>query len=379
MTQAILDSHADPVTVPGDPPTRRMLKGLVLAGGKGSRLRPLTATGAKQLVPVANKPVLFYALEQMVSAGITEIGIVIGDTGPQVMAAVGDGSAFGAKVTYLQQDAPRGLAHGVIIARDYLGDSPFCMYLADNFLEQGIEEHVRRFAEGNAAAQILLKRVEDVSALGVAVLNEEGYVTRLVEKPKEKISDLAIVGVYFFGPQIHDITPALLPSGRGELEITDAIQGLLDAALVVDASIIEDEWIDTGKKDDMLEANRVVLGGIARDVRGTVDQDSRIVGDVVIEAGAVISGSTVRGPAIIGAGTRVEQAYVGPFTAIGERCLIRSCEIEHSIVMNDSVIRDIDTRISDSLVGKEVVIERTSLKPVAIRLMLGDHAHVGIS
>lgn len=379
MTQATLDKNAEPGLTPDEPPTRRTLKGLVLAGGKGSRLRPLTATGAKQLVPVANKPVLFYALEQLVSAGITEIGIVIGDTGPQVMAAVGDGSAFGAKVTYLQQDAPRGLAHGVIIARDYLGDSPFCMYLADNFLEQGIEGHVRRFAESNAAAQILLKRVEDVSALGVAVLNGEGQVTKLVEKPKEKISDLAIVGVYFFGPQIHDITPGLQPSGRGELEITDAIQGLLDAGLVVDASIIEDEWIDTGKKDDMLEANRVVLGGISRDVRGTVDQDSSIVGDVVIEAGAVITGSTVRGPAIIGAGTRVEHAYIGPFTAIGERCLIRSCEIEHSIVMNDSVIRDIQTRISDSLVGKEVVIERTSLKPVAIRLMLGDHAHVGIS
>ncbi len=379
MTQATLDKNAEPGLTPSEQPTRRTLKGLVLAGGKGSRLRPLTATGAKQLVPVANKPVLFYALEQLVSAGITEIGIVIGDTGPQVMAAVGDGSAFGAKVTYLQQDAPRGLAHGVIIARDYLGDSPFCMYLADNFLEQGIEGHVRRFAEGDAAAQILLKRVDDVSALGVAVLNDEGHVTRLVEKPKEKISNLAIVGVYFFGPQIHDITPSLQPSGRGELEITDAIQGLLDAGLVVEASIIEDEWIDTGKKDDMLEANRVVLGGISRDVRGTVDPDSSIVGDVVIEAGAVITGSTVRGPAIIGAGTRVEHAYIGPFTAIGERCLIRSCEIEHSIVMNDSVIRDIQTRISDSLVGKEVVIERTSLKPVAIRLMLGDHAHVGIS
>ncbi|MBA2248442.1 MAG: glucose-1-phosphate thymidylyltransferase [Chloroflexia bacterium] len=357
----------------------RLLKGLVLAGGKGSRLRPLTATGAKQLVPVANKPVLFYALDQLVSAGITEIGIVTGDTGDQVRAAVGDGSAFGAQVTYLPQDAPRGLAHAVITARDYLGDDPFCMFLADNFLQQGIDEHARTFAGTSSAARILLKRVDDPSALGVAILNESGQVTKLVEKPKTPISDLAIVGVYFFGPEIHEITPTLKPSGRGELEITDAIQGLIDAGHVVDSSIIGDEWVDTGKKDDMLEANRVVLGTIHRDVKGTVDAGSLIVGDVIVEAGASIVGSTVRGPVIIGAGARVEHAYIGPFTAIGERCTIQGCEIEHSIVMADSIIRDIDSRIFDSLIGKEVVIERTMLKPVAVRFMLGDHAHVGIS
>lgn len=379
MTQAILDKNADPGSAPGEPPTRRTLKGLVLAGGKGSRLRPLTATGAKQLVPVANKPVLFYAIDQLVSAGITEIGIVTGDTAEQVEAALGDGAAFGARITFLKQDAPRGLAHAVMTAQDYLGDSPFCMFLGDNFLEQGIENHAQAFAESTAAGRILLKRVEDVSALGVAILNENGQVVKLVEKPTTKVSDLAIVGVYFFGPEIHSITHTLKPSGRGELEITDAIQGLIDAGYVVESSVIEDEWIDTGKKDDMLEANRVVLGSIAREVRGTVESDSTIVGNVVIEAGAVIKGSTVRGPAIIGAGTRVEHAYIGPFTAIGEQCIIQSCEIEHSIVLNNSIIRDIASRICDSLIGKEVVIERTSLKPVAIRLMLGDHAHVGIS
>lgn len=379
MTQVMLDKNADPALAPHDPPTRRTLKGLVLAGGKGSRLRPLTATGAKQLVPVANRPVLFYAIDQLVSAGITEIGIVTGDTAEQVEAALGDGAAFGAQITYLRQDAPRGLAHAVITARDYLGDSPFCMFLGDNFLERGIENHADAFAESTAAGRILLKKVEDVSALGVAVLNENGEVVKLVEKPTTKISDLAIVGVYFFGPEIHSITPNLKPSGRGELEITDAIQGMIDAGYVVESSVIQDEWIDTGKKDDMLEANRVVLGSIARDIRGTVESDSIIVGNVVIEAGAMIIGSTVRGPAIIGADTRVEHAYIGPFTAIGEHCLIQSCEIEHSIVLNDSVIRDIDSRICDSLIGKEVIIERTSLKPVAIRLMLGDHAQVGIS
>ena len=355
----------------------RTLKGLVLAGGKGSRLRPLTATGAKQLVPVANKPVLYYALEQMVAAGITDIGIITGDTGEQVKEAVGDGSRFGASFTYIPQSAPKGLAHAVITAQDYLGDSSFCMYLGDNFLKQGIVAHTAKFVSGDATAQILLKNVPDPSAFGVAILDEQGRVIRLVEKPKTLISHLAIVGVYFFGPEIHEITPNLQPSARGELEITDTIQGLVDAGYHVDSAIIDDEWIDTGKKDDMLEANRVVLSMIARRIDGTVDAQSSIVGDVVIEAGASVSDSTVRGPAIIGAGAILENAYVGPFTAIGERCILSHCEVEHSIVLSDSIIRNIDARISDSLIGKEVVVEKTNLKPQGVRLMLGDHAHVG--
>ncbi|HEU0164330.1 MAG TPA: glucose-1-phosphate thymidylyltransferase, partial [Thermomicrobiales bacterium] len=357
--------------------TRRSLKGLVLAGGKGSRLRPLTATGAKQLVPVANKPVLFYALEQMVAAGIEEIGIVIGDTGAQVQAATGDGSAFGARFTYIQQDAPRGLAHALSIGQEFLGDSAFCMYLGDNFLKEGISGHADRFATSNAAGQILLKKVLDVSALGVALLDEDGRVMRLVEKPKTPISDMAVVGVYFFGPEVHQITPNLKPSARGELEITDAIQGLIDAGYEVDSSVIDDEWIDTGKKDDMLEANRVVLSTIGRSVKGDVDALSAIVGDVIIEAGATIIDSVVRGPAVIGSGARIEHTFVGPFTAIGDRCHLLNCEIEHSIVLQDSIIRNIGTRISDSLIGKEVIVERTEQKPHVMRLLLGDHAQVG--
>ncbi|MBA2278258.1 MAG: glucose-1-phosphate thymidylyltransferase [Chloroflexia bacterium] len=354
------------------------MKGLVLSGGKGSRLRPLTATGAKQLVPVANKPVLFYALEQLVAAGIREIAIVTGDTGAQVEAAVGDGSAFGAEITYIQQTAPLGLAHGVMTAREFLGDSPFCMFLGDNFLKQGIAQHARRFMTGNAAGQILLKRVDDASAFGVAVLDDQGRVLRLVEKPKEPISDMAIVGVYFFGPEIHQITPTLKPSGRGELEITEAIQGLIDAGFVVESSVIGDEWVDTGKKDDMLEANRVVLAMIGRRVDGEVDALSQIVGEVIIEPGATVIESTIRGPAIIGAGTTLRNAYVGPFTAIGERCALTDCEIEHSIVLSDSAISGIGVRIADSLIGKEVVVERSAQRPQAVRLMLGDHAHVGL-
>ncbi|CAN5727863.1 glucose-1-phosphate thymidylyltransferase [soil metagenome] len=354
------------------------LKGLVLAGGKGSRLRPLTATGAKQLVPVANKPVLFYAIEQMVCTGITDIGIITGDTAAQVEEALGNGSAFGARFAFIKQDAPLGLAHAIATGASFLGDAPFCMYLGDNFLKDGIAQHAERFRRGGANAHILLKQVENPSALGVAVLDEAGRVRRLVEKPSSPISELAVIGVYFFGPEIHQITPTLTPSGRGELEITDAIQGLIDAGYTVDSSIIDDEWIDTGKKDDMLEANRVVLSTVSRRIDGYVDADSTVVGDVVVEDGARIINSAVRGPAIIGAGARVEKAFVGPFTAIGDRCEIVDCEIEHSIVMNDSAVRHIRLRISDSLIGKEVVVERREEMPRTIKLLLGDHAQVGL-
>jgi glucose-1-phosphate thymidylyltransferase len=354
------------------------VKGLVLAGGKGSRLRPLTATGAKQLVPVANKPVLFYALEQLVEAGITDIGIITGDTAGQVMAAVGDGSAFGATVTYLPQSQPLGLAHAIITAEAWLGDSPFCMFLGDNFLRGGIVPYAQRFREHPAAAQILLRHVDDPSSLGVAVLDGDGRVKRLVEKPKEPISDLAVIGVYFFSVDVHAITPTLTPSARGELEITDAIQGLIDAGREVQAQTIADDWIDTGKKDDMLEANRLVLGSLQRRIDGEVDSQSTIIGPVVVEQGASLQASTVRGPAVIGADTSVRDAYIGPFTAIGPDCEIVSCEIEHSIVLSGSVIRNVERRIADSLIGREVVVEHSPLRPQAIRLMLGDHSRVEV-
>jgi glucose-1-phosphate thymidylyltransferase len=358
---------------------RPSLKGLVLAGGKGSRLRPLTATGAKQLVPVANKPVLFYSIEQLVEAGITEIGIITGDTGEQVKAAVGDGSRFGATITYLPQSAPLGLAHAIITAREWLGDDPFCMFLGDNFLRRGIGPFAEGFRANACNAQILLKPVVDPSAFGVAVLNEAGRVECLVEKPKDPISNLAVIGVYFFGPEIHQITPYLTPSARGELEITDAIQGMVNAGYTVNSMVIDDDWIDTGKKDDMLEANRLVLSLLQRQVFGDVDASSTLVGDVVIERGACVMGSTVRGPAIIGAGARIINAYIGPFTSIGPACEINNCEIEGSIVLERSVVRNIETRLADSLIGREVVIERSPVKPKVTRLMIGDHSVVDIA
>lgn len=354
------------------------MKGLVLAGGKGSRLRPLTATGAKQLVPVANKPVLFYALEQLVEAGIVDIGIITGDTADQVRAAVGDGSQFGATITYIAQPQPLGLAHAIITAQDWLGDAPFCMFLGDNFLRGGIAPYAQHFRDHPAAAQILLRHVNDPSSLGVAVLDAEGRVQRLVEKPQEFVSDLAVIGVYFFSPDVHKVTPRLAPSGRGELEITDAIQGLIDDGGDVRAQAIADLWIDTGKKDDMLEANRIVLGSLEGRIDGAVDSASTLVGPVVVEAGASIVASTVRGPAVIGANTMVSDTFIGPFTAIGPDCVLQSCEIEHSIVLAGSTIRNVDRRIADSLIGREVVVERSPLRPQAIRLMLGDHSRVDV-
>src|SRR5499427_5512302 len=276
------------------------MKGLILSGGKGTRLRPITHTSAKQLVPVANKPVLFYGLEAIAEAGIKDIGIVVGDTHAEIRAAVGDGSRWGVRVQYIEQDAPRGLAHAVKISRDYIGNEPFVMYLGDNLLNKGISNFVREFDTRKPAAQILLTRVPDPQMFGVAQL-ENGKVIRLVEKPKEPIGDLALVGVYMFGPDVFESVNRIKPSFRNELEITDAIQDLIDRGLTVRPHVVDGWWKDTGKLEDMLEANRLILDTLERRVEGHVDADSRVEGKVVVEAGAIIENSIIRGPAIIGA------------------------------------------------------------------------------
>ena len=353
------------------------MKGLILSGGKGTRLRPLTYTSAKQLVPVANKPVLFYGIEAIAEAGIRDIGIVVGDTQAEIRAAVGDGSRWGVRVEYIEQDAPRGLAHAVKISRDYLGDEPFVMYLGDNLLNKGITQFVRQFDVQKPAAQILLTRVPDPQMFGVAQL-ENGRVIRLVEKPKEPIGDLALVGVYMFGPEVFESVNRIRPSFRNELEITDAIQDLIDRGLTVRPHIVDGWWKDTGKLEDMLEANRLILETFDRRVDGTVDPESRIEGKVVIEKGAVIERSVIRGPAIIGHGARIVHAYVGPFTSIGDDVEIRESEIEHSIVLEGSSVRDLANRVIDSLIGRNVRIWREPVKPSAYRFMLGDNSEVGI-
>jgi glucose-1-phosphate thymidylyltransferase len=353
------------------------MKGLILSGGKGTRLRPLTYTSAKQLVPVANKPVLFYGIEALAAAGIRDIGIVVGDTEAEIRAAVGDGSRWGVTVTYIPQDAPRGLAHAVLISEPFIGRDPFVMYLGDNLLNKGINGFVDDFVREAPAAQILLTRVPDPQMFGVAEL-QDGRVVRLVEKPKEPKSDLALVGVYMFSPAVFDSVKRITPSFRNELEITDAIQDLIDRGLDVRPHLVEGWWKDTGKLEDMLEANRLILDTIERRVDGRVDAESRIEGKVIIEAGAVVERSVIRGPVIIGADARIVHAYVGPFTSIGQRTEIRNSEVGHSIVLEGCIILDLENRVEDSLLGRNVRIERMPVKPSAYRFMLGDNSEVKI-
>jgi len=353
------------------------MKGLILSGGKGTRLRPLTYTSAKQLVPVANKPVLFYGIEALAAAGIRDIGIVVGDTEAEIRAAVGDGSRWGVTVTYIPQDAPRGLAHAVLISESYIGRDPFVMYLGDNLLNKGINGFVEDFVREAPAAQILLTRVPDPQMFGVAEL-QDGRVVRLIEKPKEPKSDLALVGVYMFSPAVFDSVKRIKPSFRNELEITDAIQDLIDRGLDVRPHLVEGWWKDTGKLEDMLEANRLILDTIERRIDGSVDAESRIEGKVIIEAGAVVERSVIRGPVIIGTDARIVHAYVGPFTSIGQRTEIRNSEVGHSIVLEGCIISDLENRVEDSLLGRNVRIERMPVKPSAYRFMLGDNSEVKI-
>lgn len=353
------------------------MKALVLSGGKGTRLRPLTYTGAKQLVPLANKPVLFYVLEDIVRAGIVDIGIVVGDTADQIRAAVGDGSTFGARITYISQDRPGGLAHAIKVARGYLGDSPFVMYLGDNFIQEGISRFVDEFAGSRNNAVVLLHKVPNPEQFGVAEL-ENDRIVRLEEKPASPRSNLALVGIYFFDPTILAAVDSISPSARGELEITDAISWLVEKGYDVGAHQIQGYWIDTGKMADMLDANRLVLTGLEYSVRGELSPDCTVQGQVVVCEGATVSSSTLRGPLIIGAGSRIQHSYVGPFTAVGQDCLISHSEVEHSIIMEGTKVVDIPHRIADSLIGREVELVRAQGQPRSYKLMLGDHSRVEV-
>jgi glucose-1-phosphate thymidylyltransferase len=374
------------------------MKALVLAGGRGTRLRPITHTSAKQLVPVANKPVLFYGLEAIRDAGITEVGIVVSDpremlqpdhrTGEQVTvmvnsqaeirAAVGDGSRFGLRVTYLEQEAPLGLAHAVKIAREYMREEPFVMYLGDNLLKSGITRFVREFERESPDAQILLAHVTTPREFGIAELEGE-RVVRLEEKPKQPKSDLALVGVYLFDRSIFAAVDAIRPSARGELEITDAIQHLISAGRNVRSHVVEGWWKDTGKVEDLLEANRIVLSDLAADVQGTVDAATQVEGAVRIGPGTVVERSRLRGPLVIGANARITDAYVGPFSAIADGVTITHAEIEHSIVLERSRLEHLPHRVESSLIGRDVVVTASGIRPRAHRLMLGDSSRVELA
>lgn len=353
------------------------MKALILSGGKGTRLRPITHTGAKQLVPVANKPILFYAIETVKAAGIGDIGIIVGDTHEEIRAAVGDGSRWGVRVTYIQQDAPRGLAHAVKIAQEFIDQDTFVMFLGDNLIKDGIRPLVEEYTASGASSQILLAHVPNAREFGVAEL-EGGRVVRLVEKPENPPSDLALVGVYMFDSNVFEAVNAIQPSARGELEITDAIQYLIDKGYRVESHIISGWWKDTGKLEDMLEANRLMLDGMQTDIRGEVDAESTIEGRVSVGRGSRIVSSLVRGPAIIGEDCLIENAFIGPYTALNDRVSVVSSEVEHSIILEDCRIAKIGSRLADSLIGKNVRIEKDMRTPKAYRMMLGDNSEVSV-
>jgi len=353
------------------------MKGLILSGGTGTRLYPLTYTCAKQLVPVANKPVLFRVIEAIKEAGIDDIGIVVGDTAAEIKNAVGDGSRWDVKITYILQESPRGLAHAVKTAQDFIGEERFVMFLGDNVIQGGISSLIKQFEASGCNSQIVLTRVAKPQQYGVAVL-ENGAVVRLVEKPRDPPSDLALVGIYMFDHSILEAVNNIQPSWRNELEITDAIQYLVDHGYTVHPYVHTGWWIDTGAPGDMLDANRLVLDELEPRIEGYVDRDSKLIGKVTVQRGAEVLGSIIRGPAIIGEDTRIVNSYVGPFTSIYHHVLVEKSEIEHSIVLEHSRIVDIPQRIESSLIGRNVEIVRSPLLPKAYKMTLGDHSKVGL-
>ena len=353
------------------------MKGLILSGGKGTRLYPLTYTRAKQLIPVANKPILIRVIESIRDAGVNEIGVVIGQTGPEIMEAVGDGSRWGVRVEYISQESPDGLAHAVRISQDFLKDEPFVMFLGDNVIQGGISTLIRDFSNHNWNSQIVLKEVSNPSAFGVAKLRPDGTIDCLIEKPKEPPSNLALVGIYMFDPHIFEAVHAIKPSGRNELEITDAIQWLIDHGYVVSPHVHRGWWIDTGKPNDMLDANCFVLDELTPYVAAdAVIEDSAVDRRVTVEAGAKIINSVIHGPTIIGENTVIENSYVGPYTSIYHHDSLRNCEIERSIVLEHSSISDLETRLHGSLIGRHVSIQHKTERPRTLTMNLGDYSNV---
>jgi glucose-1-phosphate thymidylyltransferase len=357
------------------------MKAIVLSGGKGTRLRPITHTGAKQLVPVANKPILWYGIEAIAAAGITEIGIIISpETGAEVKAKTGNGDRFGVKITYILQEQPAGLAHAVKVAQPFLGDSPFVMYLGDNLVQGELNLFLEQFQAKSLDALTLLCAVPNPSAFGVATVDEQGRVLQLVEKPKVPASNLALVGIYFFSSAIHRAIAAIQPSARGELEITDAIQYLIDQQKLVEASQIRGWWLDTGKKDDLLEANRIILDTcLVADNLGEVDELSRISGRVQIGSGSRVVNCTIRGPVTIGRDCHLENCFIGPYSSIADRAILTDADLEHSVLLEGAKVSGIHQRIVDSVIGQRAHLSMAPQRPKALRFMIGDDCHIELS
>jgi len=357
------------------------MKALILSGGKGTRLRPLTHTGAKQLVPVMNKPILWYGIESLVAAGITDIGIIVNpETGAEIRHRTGDGHQFGAHISYILQETPGGLAHAVKVAQPFLGDTPFAMYLGDNLIQDGLADFINQFKTEQLDALILLRQVSNPTAFGVAEITPEGHVVRLVEKPATPPSNLALVGVYFFSTLVHQAIAQIQPSARGELEITDAIQQLIDQQGAVKSCELVGWWLDTGKKDDLLEANRVLLDtSLSCFNQGSLEGDSRINGRVQIGAGSRIINCQIRGPVAIGQNCYLEGCFVGPYSSIADGATLIDVDLEHSVVLDQARIENVDQRIIDSLIGQRAVVRASHQRPKALRFMLGDDSQVELS
>ena len=358
------------------------MKALILSGGKGTRLRPLTYTGAKQLVPVANKPILWYGIESLVAAGITEIGIIVSpETGPEIEEKTGVGDKFGAQITYIPQESPDGLAHAVKIAQPFLGDSPFVMYLGDNLIQDSLGQFVTEFKQAPAGATIMLKQVLNPTAFGVAQVDGKGSVVKLVEKPKNPPSNLALVGVYLFSADIHQAISEIKPSARGELDITDAIQLLINTQKPVEAKELSGWWLDTGKKDDLLEANRIILEEYIStpQVVGKIDDQSKVSGRVVVGEGSVLENCTVRGPVVIGKNCVLKNCFVGSYTSIADESKMTDVEIDHSVVLKGAKISGIQRRIVDSLIGERATLTATDHRPKALRFMVGDDSTIELT
>ena len=355
------------------------MKALILSGGTGTRLRPLTYSGAKQLVPVANKPILFYCIDNIAQAGIKDVGIIISpETGQEVKNTVGDGSLWGIDIQYITQEVPGGLAHAIKTAQDFLVDSSFIMYLGDNLIGMGINKFINEFKINSPDALILLKEVDNPRQFGVADVSKDGKVIRLIEKPDIPPSNLALVGIYIFSSKIHEAIKSIKPSKRGELEITDAIQELIDMGCNVESFVLDTWWLDTGKKDDILTANAIVLDEWLKNIiDGSVDDSSKILGRVAIGKGSVIKKSTLRGPVVIGENVEIESSFIGPYTSIGDNVKIVKSSVEHSVIMNDSELREIE-RIEESLVGRRVLITKNNTSHKALRLLLGDDSVVEV-
>lgn len=357
------------------------MKALILSGGKGTRLRPLTYTGAKQLVPVANKPILWYGIEAIVKAGISEIGIIISpETGQEIREKTGEGRQFGAKITYIVQDEPAGLAHAVKIAQPFLEDSPFIMYLGDNLVEADLTTFLQDFQQQDLDSLILLCPVSNPTAFGVAKVNDQGKVLELVEKPKNPPSNLALVGIYFFNHTVHDAIAQIKPSPRGELEITDAIQWLIDQQKNIGSRQLQGWWLDTGKKDDLLEANRIILDTrLDIEITGEVDENSQIIGRVKIGKGTRIINSTIRGPVIIGENCVLENCFIGPYSSIADETTLIEADLEHSVILKQSKVLHIQQRIVDSLIGERVELKVAPKRPKAMRFLIGDDSQIELT